>query len=519
MKLSSLLKAIPEAVLTPPVTDVDPGITIDADPEITAVCYDSRKVEPGALFVAIEGFATDGHRFVDDAIKRGAAAVVCRRPVTGAATIVRVDDPRTALAGLACRFYGRPADRLTLIGVTGTSGKTTVTYLVERILAAANIATGVIGTINYRFADRSFANPVTTPESADLQAILRQMVDGGVTHVVMEVSSHALELGRVDGCRFDLAVYTNLSHDHLDFHETMEKYWQSKRQLFTDYLKPTEIGQPVRAVLNGDDPYGAELADALGAAAIRVSAAGRGDVTPRAIARDLAGIRGSLATPSGEIAFDAPLVGDFNLENILCGVGAAVALGIAPAAIAEGISTGSCVPGRLERIVEGGERFVFVDYSHKPDALENAIAALRRLTRGRLITVFGCGGDRDRTKRPVMGEIAARSSDLTVVTSDNPRSEDPQAIIDEVETGVRRICARRITPADLDGLGNEKAYLVDADRRAAIGHAIRAAQPGDAVLIAGKGHETYQILADRTIHFDDREVAREVLTAKPHGSG
>jgi UDP-N-acetylmuramoyl-L-alanyl-D-glutamate--2,6-diaminopimelate ligase len=511
MKLATLLTGL--------VSPADRLPAAAMDMEITAVCYDSRTVVPGALFVAIEGFSMDGHGFVRDALERGAAAVVCRRPVEADAVVVRVDNPRAVLAVLASRFHGQPADRLCLIGVTGTSGKTTVTYLLEKILAAAGLAVGVIGTINYRYAGTAFANPVTTPESADLQAIFRQMADGGVTHVVMEVSSHALELSRVDECRFDAAVFTNLSHDHLDFHATMEAYWRTKRRLFAEYLKPVDATWPVRAVVNNDTTYGAELAAELGSAAIRTTVHGSGDVVPRTVACDLSGIRGQIATPAGDIAIDSPLVGDFNLENILSAVGAALALKIAPAVIAAGINAGRCVPGRLERIDEGGERFIFVDYSHKPDALENAIAALRRLTHGRLITVFGCGGDRDRTKRPVMGEIAARSSDLTVVTSDNPRSEDPQAIIDEIEAGVRTICTRRLVPGDLTGGWNGRSYLIDADRRAAIGHAIRAALPGDAVLIAGKGHETYQILGDRTIHFDDREVAREVLAGMATGGG
>ncbi|BBO82958.1 UDP-N-acetylmuramoyl-L-alanyl-D-glutamate--2,6-diaminopimelate ligase [Desulfosarcina ovata subsp. sediminis] len=489
------------------------GAPAGIDPVVTAVCYDSRQVIPGAVFVAIEGFSVDGHRFIPDALARGAVAVVCRQPVSVDAVVVRVADPRAALARLACRFYGHPAGQLTLVGVTGTSGKTTVTYLLEQILAQAGRSVGVVGTINYRYAGKVFANPVTTPESADLQAIFRQMVDSGVTHAVMEVSSHALDLSRVDGCDFDVAVFTNLSHDHLDYHETMQNYWQIKQRLFLQYLKPADRQHPVRSVVNTDDAHGRELAERLGSTAFRTATGDGGDIRPVAVIRDLAGIRGQIATPAGTIDFDSPLVGDFNLENILAATGAALALGIAPAAIAAGINAGACVPGRLERITEGGERFIFVDYSHKPDALENAIDALRRLTTGRLITVFGCGGDRDRTKRPVMGEIAAQRSDLTVITSDNPRSEDPLAIIAAIETGVRRLCDRRLSADTLARAAFGKAYLVEADRRAAIALAIGAARAGDTVLIAGKGHETYQILAGETIHFDDREVAREVLAA------
>jgi UDP-N-acetylmuramoyl-L-alanyl-D-glutamate--2,6-diaminopimelate ligase len=504
MKLSVLIKT-----LSGIVTDKRYA---DADPEVTALCYDSRRVVPGALFVAVAGFSVDGHRFIPDAVDRGAVAVVCGKPVQANVAVVQVSDPRAALARLAVRFYFRPAEQMTLVGVTGTSGKTTVTYLLEGILEKAGYRPGVVGTINYRYAGKVFDNPVTTPESADLQHIFRQMVNLGTTHAVMEVSSHALDLSRVDGCRFDLAVFTNLSHDHLDYHKDIEDYWRCKRRLFVEYLKPADRRQAVRAVVNTDDPKGRLLAEMLGAAALCSAAKGAGDIAIRQATRDLTGLRGIIRTPQGDIEFNSPLVGDFNLDNILSATGAALALGIAPAAIAAGIHASGCVPGRLERIMEGGERFVFVDYSHKPDALDNALGALRKLTRGRLITVFGCGGDRDSSKRPVMGEIAARLSDLTVVTSDNPRSEDPLAIIDQVEAGVRKAGGQRIKIGEIQRSRQGSEYLVEPDRRSAIRLAIRAARKGDAVLIAGKGHETYQILADRTIHFDDREVAREILT-------
>ena len=488
---------------------------MDARPEwdldVTAICYDSRKVIPGAMFVAIEGFAVDGHRFIADAVQNGAVAVVCCKPVTADAVVIRVADPRAALARMACRLYGHPADEMILVGVTGTNGKTTVTYLLEQILKKAGYRPGVVGTINYRYAGKAFDNPVTTPESLELQAILRQMADGGVTHAVMEVSSHALDLHRVDGCRFDAAVFTNLTQDHLDHHGDMDRYWACKKRLFVDFLKPADAAHPVRVVVNGDDPKGEVLARLFGAAALRTATHGEGDILPLAVIRDLAGLRGNIAIPAGKIPFTSPLVGDFNLENILSAVGAALVLGISPSAISAGIDATACVPGRLERIAEGGEQTVFVDYAHTPDALENAITALRTLTPGRLITVFGCGGDRDNSKRPIMGEIAARLSDLAVVTSDNPRSEDPLTIIAQVEAGVRQVCTRRFSTEAINNGWQANGYVVEPDRMAAIGAAIRAAAKRDAVLIAGKGHETYQILAGETIHFDDREVARQVL--------
>lgn len=482
-----------------------------ADPDITAICYDSRKVVPGALFVAIEGMATDGHRFIADALQQGAAAIICEKPISADALMIRVADSRAALARLACRFFGNPAEKMVMVGVTGTNGKTTVTYLLEQILKQAGKRPGVVGTINYRYADKIVDNPVTTPESLELQAILRLMADAGVTHVVMEVSSHALDLHRVDGCRYDLAIFTNLSQDHLDHHGDMAHYWGSKKRLFTEFLKPEDESRLIRAVVNADDPKGQELNDNLAGSVLRTATYGDGDVLPLGVIRDLAGIRGGIATPNGRIAFTSPLVGDFNLENILSAAGAALALGIPLATIGAGIDATPCVPGRLERIGANKQQKVFVDYAHTPDALQNAISALRTLTPARLITVFGCGGDRDTTKRPIMGEIAARLSDLAVVTSDNPRSEDPMAIINQVEQGVRRTGARRLSADSFNHNWQDKAYLVEPDRMTAIATAIRTAGSEDAVLIAGKGHETYQILADRTIHFDDREAARQVL--------
>jgi len=483
------------------------------DPEVTAICYDSRKATPGAVFVAIDGFAQDGHRFIGDAVHNGAAAVVCSKAVSAPVPVIRVAAARPALAEMARRFYDFPADEMVLVGVTGTNGKTTVTYLIEAMLKKAGHRPGVIGTINMRFAGKAFDSPVTTPESLDLQATLRKMLDSGVTHTVMEVSSHALDLHRIDGCAFDVAVFTNLTQDHLDHHQNMENYWACKQKLFFDHLKPVDATVPVRSVVNTVDPKGRELARRLGAGVWRTATDGNGDIVPLVTTCDLGGIYGRIATPGGEIDFRSPLVGDFNLENLLSAAGAALALGIRLEAITEGIGATGCVPGRLERVADDGTRTVFVDYAHTPDALKNAITALRSLTPGRLITVFGCGGDRDSGKRPIMGAIAARHSDLSVITSDNPRSEKPLAIIEQIESGARQVRSRRYPIAALSNGWKASGYGVEPNRAAAIAAAIRAAGSGDTVLIAGKGHETYQILADETIHFDDREVARQVLSA------
>ncbi|MDL2329016.1 UDP-N-acetylmuramoyl-L-alanyl-D-glutamate--2,6-diaminopimelate ligase [Desulfosarcina sp. OttesenSCG-928-A07] len=505
MKWSALIDGL--------TADRSPHLGKGGDTEITALCHNSQRVVPGAAFVAIEGFSADGHRFVSDAVERGAVAVVCQKPVQvpDHVAVVQVPDSRSALAFLACRFYGNPADELVLVGVTGTSGKTTITFLLESILKSAGIPVGVIGTINYRYGGKAFPNPVTTPESADLQAILRQMADSGISHVVMEVSSHALDLFRVKGCAFDLGIFTNLTHDHLDYHKNTEHYWNVKQKLFFRHLKPTDARHGQRAVVNTDDIHGKELAGRLGNAAWRVSAKGNGDIRPVTITCDLDGIRGQISTPLGTVEVETKLVGDFNLENILCAIGAGLLLSIPRETLAVGIDSTPCVPGRLERISDTGGRFVFVDYAHKPDALAKVIQALRQMNQGRLITVFGCGGNRDAKKRPEMGEIAANGSDLVIITSDNPRFEDPMAIISAIETGVQRVCHRRWDPAATDEKWTGPAYGIEPNRHAAIFAALSAAEAGDTVLIAGKGHETYQIIGNQSLHFDDRDVAREIL--------
>ncbi len=486
-------------------------------PEVRSLHYRSQDVGPGGVFVAMRGTAADGHDFVADAVGRGAVAVVVERPVAARAAVVQVPDGRRALAELSAAFYGRPSEAMTVVGITGTNGKTTTSYLVESILEQAGRRTGVIGTINYRYAGRSFANPVTTPESLDLQRILAEMRAAGVGHAVLEASSHAIQLARIHACRMDVAVFTNLSQDHLDFHGDMSAYWAVKRSLFTEHLRSGPKAERAMAVVNTDSAHGRELADRLGPRALRVGTTAACDLRAEEVACTLQGTRGVIRRGAERIAFASPLVGRHNVENILCAAGAAAALGVEAAAVTRGIAALACVPGRLEAVANPHGIGVYVDYSHTPDALENALRALRALTSGRLICVFGCGGDRDRTKRPVMGAIAARLSDLAVVTSDNPRSEAPAAIIEDILPGLR---AEGASPLDRNAPGglDRRGFVAEADRRAAIALGLRAARRGDAVLIAGKGHETYQIIGGRTVHFDDREEAARVLAAPAPGA-
>lgn len=484
---------------------------LPGNPEINAIFCRAQEVKPGGLFVAIKGFAADGHDYIEQAVENGATAVVCEEPRPVDAVVLAVPDSRKALAELAGSFYGYPSRDLTVIGITGTNGKTTTSYLIESILESAGVATGVIGTINYRFGGQVFSNPVTTPESLELQRILDQMRDGGVTHVIMEVSSHALDLHRVHGCAFDLGVFTNFTQDHLDYHKDMAQYWACKSKLFTDLLPATANELPWRAVINMDDPKGRELTDEMDLPFIGCGQHVQEGVRVLSSQFDLQGIRARLSTPSGVLAFHSPLVGRHNLENILSAVGVGVALNVELSAIHAGIEKLASVPGRLERVTGNSRRFVYVDYAHTPDALENTLLALRSLTADRIICVFGCGGDRDRAKRPLMGAIAARLSDLTLITSDNPRSEPPEQIVEEVVAGVRGVCDVRHTLDSLAQKFQGKGYGVVADRREAIQLSIKTSRPGDTILIAGKGHEPYQIIGDQRLAFDDRQEAQAAL--------
>lgn len=501
MKLSDLIQNIDARIATP-----------GQDPEIVSIHYRAQAVQPGGLFVAVAGLSADGHDFIPQALENGAAAVVgqtgqCpRRPVPYAQT----RDSRAALAWIAARFYGHPSQKLCLIGITGTNGKTTTSFLIESLLEAAGFSPGVIGTINYRYGGRAFDNPVTTPESADLQRILARMAEAGVSHAVVEASSHAIDRDRLLGLDFDMGVFTNLSQDHLDYHRNMAEYWACKQRFFTELLPWGK--KPKQAVVNRDSPYGEKLLKNLPVPGITTGKNRQNMIRARFSEQGPEGIRGQVRTPLGDFAFCSPLVGEHNLENILSAVGVGIGLGIRPETIKAGIEALSCVPGRLERVEDPrGERFVFVDYAHTPEALEKVLLALDALKTRRLISVFGCGGDRDRGKRPLMGAIGVNCADLAVVTSDNPRTEDPQAIIADILAGIGPTGARQYRLADIKTDPFARGYGVEPDRRRAIALAVGLARPGDIVLIAGKGHERYQIIGTQKTAFDDREEARKAL--------
>jgi UDP-N-acetylmuramoyl-L-alanyl-D-glutamate--2,6-diaminopimelate ligase len=516
MRLSELLEALPPGLA--PI-ETPPG-GMREDPPIRGIQIDSRSVAPGELFVALRGSQADGHHFLGAAGKLGAAAFLVESlpdgvDLQGRPTVV-VRDTRRALAALATRFYGDPSAELTLIGVTGTNGKTSTTYLVESILQQAGREVGVIGTVEVRYAGERHRAINTTPESLELQRLLRAMRTRGIDAVAMEVSSHGLALGRVDGCRFAVGAITNLTQDHLDFHGTMEAYRDAKALLFRRH-----IAENGAAVVHLDDPHAQAFVDAARAAGVRLVTTSRlpasgADVALLSADVNLSGTRALVRLPSAlasePLAVALPLLGDFNLENMLVAIGIATALRIAPVSIAAGLAAVPQVPGRVERVDAGlpGTPTVLVDYAHTPDAVEKLLRTVRPLARGRLITVFGCGGDRDRAKRPLMAEAVARWSDRVVATSDNPRTEDPMAILAEVERGLGGLC--RVGAVGLDAAA--ASYVVLADRRAAIELALAIARPEDTVVIAGKGHEDYQIIGRERLPFDDRAEARRALARR-----
>jgi len=465
---------------------------------VSGIAYDSRRVRSGNVFVALRGATADGHDFLADALARGAAALVVeRRPESGDVPVAVVGDSRAALAALAVAFYRRPSHRLPVVGVTGTNGKTTVTYLLEALLDAAGGRPAVIGTTGLRFAGTVTPLPNTTPESLEVQRLLRELSDRHATHVALEASSHGLQTHRLDGCRFAARAFLNLSRDHLDFHGDMDRYLAAKRRLFTEHE-----GGP--AAINADDSRGRLLVGELdGAVAFSTDPGSGAPVRPLAPAvLSPTGIRVRLATPAGPVEVASPLVGAPNLENLVATATLGGLLGLPPTTLSEGLSRPVAVPGRLQRVPDpAGRRTVLVDYAHTPAALARALSVVRGLVPGRVGVVFGCGGERDAGKRPEMGRAAAHGADRVFLTSDNPRGEDPRAILDDVAAGV---------PPEA------RACLVaDPDRRAALAAALGWAAEGDAVLVAGKGHETTQESGGVRRAFDDAAVCEDLLRETP----
>jgi UDP-N-acetylmuramoyl-L-alanyl-D-glutamate--2,6-diaminopimelate ligase len=461
---------------------------------IAGLEYDSRRAGPGSLFFAFPGSRVDGRKFAADAVARGAVAVAGETdpPPDLSAAWIQVEHGRRALALAARNFYGKLDEQLNLNAITGTNGKTTTAYLVDSIFRTAGRTTAMIGTIEYHLAGRVLPAVNTTPESLDLHRIFAELAAQGGTHVTMEVSSHALALGRVFGLQFSTAIFTNLTRDHLDFHHTMEEYFAAKQMLFTGAGAPP----PRLAVINRDDEHGRKLKIPEGSKTLWYGLGPEANVRARHISSTFQGLRFDLQYHDKRFPVTSRLVGKINVYNILAAAGAALGQGIPPETVARGVAALEAVPGRFERVDEGQPFMVVVDYAHTDDALRNTINVARNLGPKRILTLFGCGGDRDRTKRPLMGQTAAELSDFVVLTSDNPRSEDPLSIMNDALVGIRR---------------TDVAHVVEPDRKAAITRAIKEARPGDIVILAGKGHETYQVLKDQTIHFDDREVAREVL--------
>jgi len=490
MGLRELALAVPDA-----------RIDGEKDAEVRGIAFDSRQVVRGDLFIAVPGLNVDGHDYVTYALAAGAVGLVLEREVEGLSRDIPkmfVPSCREAMALVADTFYGHPSGGLALTGVTGTNGKTTTSFLIDAILRAAGHTTGLMGTIHYRVGDRIVENPRTTSEAPDVQHFLDEMLEAGASHAVMEVSSHALVMDRVLGCEFAAAVFTNLTQDHLDFHGDMESYFQAKLQLFTKF-------SPGVSILNIDDPAGERIAATARGAVRTFGLSGKADVRAEGLSVSADGMVFDLICPEGRERIETSLTGQHNASNILAASAACLSLGLRPEEIAGGADSLESVPGRFEKVDLGQPFLLVVDYAHTADALVRVLEFARPVTSGRLITLMGCGGDRDKKKRPLMAAAALRSSDLVFMTSDNPRTEDPGAILLEVEAG-----------ANLVEGGTERARAI-VDRREAIRSIIAEAKAGDTVLIAGKGHETYQIVGDRQIPFDDREEAREALRLAGYG--
>jgi UDP-N-acetylmuramoyl-L-alanyl-D-glutamate--2,6-diaminopimelate ligase len=493
MTFATMLQALHEQV---PILDCHGNHDVAVD----TISDDSRTVGPGSLFVAVKGEQADGHRFIPAAMKAGMTALVAQEPVEGLSIpFARVADSRKALGLLGSRFYGDPSSQLRMIGVTGTNGKTTTTYVCRALLEGLGQQVGLIGTVAYQFGKETIPAAHTTPGALELQQLLARMVADGCTTAVMEVSSHALAQDRTIGCEYDVGVFSNLTQDHLDFHRTMEEYFQAKLRLFTGLTggrKPNK-----RAIVNVDDPAGSRIKNLCPAPVWTFGVRAKADLRPENVRLSLGGTTFTAVTPAGSFLVESHLVGEHNVYNLLAAIGVALHEGATPDQICRMIIKVTNVPGRFERVMAGQPFAVVIDYAHTEDALVRLLAAAQALKTGRIITVFGCGGDRDRGKRPKMGAAAVRYSDVVILTSDNPRTEDPLAILEEVEAGVTDALRQR----------PQVEYRKVADRREAIGMAVREAHPGDMVLIAGKGHEDYQIIGTKKFHFDDREVAREAI--------
>lgn len=477
MKLKDLVKGLN-------VIDVEG----DLDVEIRDIAYDSRKSKAGSLFVCIEGFKVDGHKFIPQAFENGTRAFLVQKDVDvpDGVSVIKVEDTRYGLASVADIFFDHPSSRFNLVGVTGTKGKTTTTYMIKSILEAYGQKVGLIGTISNRIGDEVLPTDRTTPESYDLQELFSEMVQKKVKSVVMEVSSHALELHRVSCSEYDIGIFTNLSRDHLDFHKTFENYINAKMKLFSMCKK---------GLINIDNEFGRQVVDNAQCEVYTMGIDNEADIRAVDIVKHSDSVEFKVVSPwfTGDIKVNIP--GKFSIYNALSAIGSCALMGVPFEYISKGLK-GVTVPGRAEVVDIKKDYTVMIDYAHSPDSLENILTTVKGYAPGRLVCVFGCGGDRDRTKRPVMGEISGKMADFTIVTSDNPRTEDPEVIIKDIEEGIKKTGA---------------AYITIVDRREAIKYALENANPKDIILLAGKGHETYIILKDKTIHFDEREVIREIL--------
>ena len=492
-----------DLIATCPIREIIGNSSVD----VHGLNYDSRLVNQNDVFFALRGIVSDGHNYISSAIANGASVVFCEEMLlnTDTVTTVLVDNSRRAMALVASEFYGNPTKDMKTVGITGTNGKTTISYLLEAVLSQAGLLPAVIGTINYRFGLDLRQAPHTTPEALDLMKQVSDFRRNGAQSLIMEVSSHALDQHRTDGVHFEVGLFTNLTPEHLDYHNDMESYFQSKCRLFLSLLS-RDTG---RAVINIDDGYGLRLASMI-PEAITCGRHRNADIFPTAITASLSGIKGQVQTPVGVVNVDSQLIGEFNVENLLCAIGAAVALGLSSTDIELGLRKVTGIPGRLEVVGNTLGAKILVDYAHTSDALKRVIDALQKLTPKRILTVFGCGGDRDRSKRPAMAETVALGSDITIATSDNPRTEDPHQILNDVCTGFQRVDIRELSQ-DEARIGGGKGYVIISDRREALKFAVSLLRPGDLLLVAGKGHEDYQILPTGRIHFDDCEELRSAL--------